>query len=195
MSVFRFSAKKKKVSRTKAFQGLCASSCTSRENCLKAQFWCGLLVEILTNFLSAVKMSIHVRPGDSVVPPILCKKSEGSTLALSIALIATRSSVGGTFLVLAAVLSTAKCCETSTLLFGVDRNSSASSSTVTDGSTEVASILAANLTPFLLISSSGRTQQKSRHNVCNGRSKKQQRVYKLNKAHITSRKLHLPLRS
>jgi hypothetical protein len=80
------------------------------------------------------------------------------------------------------------------LLSGLDRNSSASSSTVTDGSTEVASILAANLTPFLLISSSGRTQQKSRHNVCHGRSK-QQRVYKLNKAHITSRKLHLPLRS
>ncbi|CAM6008079.1 unnamed protein product [Sphagnum balticum] len=65
-------------------------------------------------------------------PPICCKKLEGWTFAFSIALIAARTSVAGTFLLLAAVLSIATCYDTSSLLSGAaNRNSSSS---VEDGS-------------------------------------------------------------
>jgi hypothetical protein len=116
------------------------------------------LLLILTSSLSTVKMSIRV-----LRPPICCKKLEGSTFAFSIALIAARTSVAGTFLLLAAVFSIATCYDTSSLLSGAaNRNSSSPSSSVEDGSNRNRLLMSGvKLRSVFVISTWLRTDQKS----------------------------------
>ncbi len=123
------------------------------------QFGGHFLLLILTSSLSTVKVSIRV-----LRPPICCKKLEGSTFAFSIALIAASTSVAGTFLLLAAVLSIATCYDTSSLLSGAaNRNSSSpSSSSVEDGSNRKRLLMSGvKLRSVFVISTWLRTDQKS----------------------------------
>lgn len=93
--------------------------------------------EQVTNFWPVVKISIHVRPGDCE-PPRYSRKVEGSTLAFSIARIAAKTSVTGTFLVFAAVFKMATCSDTSTGPLGMGPSIS---STETEESAPVSAAL------------------------------------------------------
>jgi hypothetical protein len=119
------------------------------------QFGGHFLLLILTSSLSTVKMSIRV-----LRPPICCKKLEGSTFAFSIALIAARTSIAGTFPLLAAVLSIATCYDTSSLVSGAANRKNSSS--VEDGSNRNRLLMSGvKLHSVFVISTWLRTDQKS----------------------------------